>query len=279
MKQATLLLLLLPLLTTAQDSLWTETPVIKDAATTPITVGQEITITGGRLKAIKFYKNETAGNYTITLWQQSNGASLFSQQYRSTTIGWQKITIDLALEPGTYVIGVKFPNGKYVYTNGLNPRTRGKLTGTAGLLGWNVDKPSNRYTASFFVDVVIAQDIPRKPLIVNAGKDTTASWPADSIKVLANISGDEVKYTWEVLNQWNGVAVTGLTTLTPVVKFTEPDSGVQMILTGTDKWGNVSWHGVNVSVMPDFEPYVKRMGELIMNEVRFEMVRKWKAGE
>jgi hypothetical protein len=279
MKQATLLLLLFPLLTTAQDSLWTESPAIKDASTVSVTVGEEITTTGGRLKALKFWKNELNGNYIITIYQQSNGASIFTQTYRSTTIGWQRITMDLPIEPGTYVIAVYYPNGKYVYTNNMHPRARGRITGNAGLYAGGNFKPSQRFTATFFVDVVIAADVPRKPLIVNAGRDTAAVWPCDSIRVQAVATGDSVKYNWSVDNQWGDVVVSGLQSLAPVIRFREPDSGVVLILTATDRWGNESYHGVSVSVMPDFEPYIKRMGELIINQLRLEMIRKWKAGE
>lgn len=275
----TILLLLISVSGFSQDSLWTETPSIKDASTSPVTVGEEFSTAGGRLKAIKFWKNETAGNYVITLWQQTSGASLFSQQYRSTTTGWQKITLDLPIESGIYVIGVYFPNGKYVYTNALNPRTKGQLTGNSGLFAGGNFKPTARYTASFFVDMIVAKETPRKPLIVNAGKDTAYLWRTDSAKITGVVTGDNPTFIWSIDNSWGDVSYSGLTTLTPTIYFKEPDSGAVLILTGTDKYGTTSEHSVSVSVMPDFEPYIKRFGELIMNQLRFEMIRKWKAGE
>jgi hypothetical protein len=161
--------------------------------------------------------------------------------------------MDLPLEAGTYVIGVKFPNGKYVYTNGLNPRARGKLTGNSGLLGWNVDKPTLRYTASFFVDVLISQDQPRSALIVNAGRDSTYRLPKDSlVYVNGVVTGDSAFYQWYIVDSAGTCQVTGLQTLSPVIKAKEPCT-IIMLLVGQDKYRNYLASSLQIDILPDLK--------------------------
>lgn len=247
MKNLTILLLF-PVFLNAQDSLWTESPAIKDAATAAITVGEEFSTPAGRLKAIKFWKNETAGNYVITLWHP-NGASLFTQQYKSTTTGWQRITMDLPLETGTYVIGVKFPNGKYVYTNGLHPRVKSKLTGNSGLLGWNVDKPVNRYTASFFVDAVIDYAA-TVPLTVKTSPDRDATMYKDSVGVSATATG-YTKFQWTVEDFEGRFTLKDTNTLKPyVIPLDSSGCRVWLFCTVMDASGNQQSDAVAIRIAP-----------------------------
>lgn len=248
-KLTTLLLLLLPLFFNAQDSLWTESPSIKDASTSPVTIGEEITTPAGRLKAIKFWKNETAGNYVITLWH-SNGSSLFSQQYRSTTIGWQKITMDLPIEAGTYVISVYFPNGKYVYTNSMHPRTRGKLTGNAGLYAGGNFKPSSRFTATFFVDAVISYQAATVPLSIKTSPDREVTMPKDSVRVSATATG-YTSFLWTVEDSYGKYELKNTNTLNPyVVPLDSAGCRVWLMCTVIDAAGNQLADVVAVRIAP-----------------------------
>lgn len=247
MKKLTILLLF-PVFVNAQDSLWTESPAIKDAANAAVTVGEEFTTPAGRLKAIKFWKNETAGNYVVTLWHP-NGASLFSQQYKSTTTGWQRITMDLSLEAGTYVIGVYFPNGKYVYTNGLNPRVKTKLTGNSGLFSGGNFKPTARYTASFFVDAVIdyASTV---PLSVKTSPDRDAAMYKDSVQVSAVATG-YTKFQWTVEDSDGRFTLKDTNTLKPYV-IPLDSSGCRILLfcTVTDASGSQLSDAVIIRIAP-----------------------------
>lgn len=230
------------------DSLWTETPAIKDASTAAVTVGEEFTTSAGRLKAIKFWKNETAGNYVVTLWHP-NGASLFSQQYKSTTTGWQKITMDLPLEAGTYVIGVYFPNGKYVYTNGLNPRTRTNLTGNKGLFSGGNSKPGGSYTASFFIDAVIEYGT-TIPLSVKTSPDREATMYKDSVGVSAVATG-YTKFQWTVEDFEGRFTLKDTNTLKPyVIPLDSSGCRVWLFCTVTDASGNQMADAVAIRVAP-----------------------------
>jgi hypothetical protein len=244
MKLLLSILLIFPVFGISQDSLWTETPAIKDAAIAPVTVGQEFTTTGGRLKAIKFWKNETAGNYVITLWHP-NGASLFSQSYRSSTTGWQKITMDWPIEAGTYVVGIYFEKGKYVYSNGLNPRTRGKLTGNAGLYAGGNNKPIRQtglIDKSFFVDVVIAQPVAGPVMSTLTPDSVNISYPWIPVTLNATAT-NAVSYGWRVEDSTGTWTIDSSNRLKPVI--TAKSAGnIFLVFTATaangTQWSSIS---------------------------------------
>jgi hypothetical protein len=240
-----IIVLLFPFIASSQDSLWVESPAIKDVSTAAVTVGEEITTTGGRLKAIKFYKNETAGNYIITLYQQSNGASIFSQSYRSTTIGWQRITMDLPLEPGTYVVAVYYPNGRYVYTDGLNPRTRGNLKGNAGLYAGQNFKPVRQaccIAKSFFVDVVIAQTI--QPVMSTLTPDSVnVAYPWNPVTLQATAS-NAVSYGWKVEDSTGTWVIDTTNRLRPVIT-AKSHGNLFLVFTATGADG-LQWSSISI---------------------------------
>jgi hypothetical protein len=225
-----------------EDSLWTESPVIKDAAIAPVTVGQEFTTTGGRLKAIKFWKNETAGNYVITLWHPT-GASLFSQSYRSTTIGWQRLTYDWPLEAGTYVVGVYYEKGKYVYTNGLNPRTRGKLTGTKGLFAGGNNKPGGSYTASFFVDVVVGQPVVGPVISTLTPDSVNISYPWIPVTLNATAT-NAVSYGWRVEDSTGTWTIDSSNRLKPVI--TAKSAGNLFLVFTATAANGTQWSSISI---------------------------------
>lgn len=277
------ILLLFPVFLHAQDSLYlsTEKP-LSTWEDIPTTLGMEFKPSSpGNITALKFYKvDATAGSYTLTLWAM-DGSKPFQSTVNVSGIGWKRIPCNIPVnQDQPYIVSAYSTLNRYGYTNNLFslPRIRGQLYAYSGRYIRSAGFPASNSTTWYGLDVVFEKQI-RNPLIVNAGKDTAASWPCDSIRVNGIATGDGIQYVWSIDNQWGDVSVTGTSTLNPVVKFKEPDSGAILILTATDKWGTTSEHGVSVSVMPDFEPYVKRMGELIMNQLRFEMIRKWKAGE
>jgi len=276
----TLFLLLLSMQLQAQDSLFLKTDIGTPFEDNSCTIGTDISTTDGTITAIKFFKvNSSTASHTINVWSNST-TKIYSQNYSSATTGWQRIPVNIPVSAGTYTVSVFIPiSGQiYWYKKTVFPKTSGTITGKVGRFGYTSGFPASTSTTSNYVDIVFKQKVVI-PLIVNAGKDSTAVWPCDSIKIQGTISGDNPKFIWTIDNQWGDVSVSGLTTLTPVVHFKAPDSGVSLILTGSDANGTTSEHGAVISVMPDFEPYIKRMGDLILNQLRLEMIRKWKAGE
>lgn len=252
-----------------EDSLFTrlELPAIKDAATTPVTVGEEVSLPGGIINAVKFYKVEsTATAYTCTIWKGI--IPVWTVDYRSTSTGWQRVPCDLSVEAGKYTISVFYPVGRYAYTNSMHPRTRGNIIAQAGLYAGGKARPEARYGASFFVDLVFRLT---QPLVVNAGRDSVYSWPVDSIRLNGKVSGDNVQYVWEVLDRFGEMKISGLNTLNPVI-VPEADCGAVFVLTATDRNGTTMQHDVYISVMPNFEPYIIRF----MNELRIQLERRWR---
>lgn len=282
MKQATLLLLFLPLFTWCQDSLYSasEKPLLTHEDN-PQEIGIIVTSSKtGKITHIKFYCVDP-GQYTVTIWSKT-GSIFYSSKMQATT-GWQRFALATPFEVAagdSYIVSY-LTNMKFGYSKKAIVRSTGSIAklGTRSIYGHKFPPATSTLTDDYYIDVIFQAEQPHATLIVNAGRDTAAVWPCDSIQVHGVATGDSVKYIWTLDNQWGDVALSGLGSLTPVVRFKEPDSGAILVLTATDKWGNTSEHGVSVSVMPDFEPYIKRFGELIMNQLRLDMIRKWKAGE
>jgi len=263
------------------DSLFTSsekpTTLHEDIGTT---LGMSFTTSvSGNITAIKFYKTDAGTTpYTYTLWSL-DGAKLYQTTLSTSKTGWQRIPCNVPVTGSAFYMVSVYNNGRYGYTNNIYPRVRGSLKAVAGtfLRGSN-GLPTVGSTTWYGLDVVFAEER-ITPLIVNAGIDTSLLWPTDSIKLNGIVTGDSVKYYWLINNQWGSIVVTGTNTLTPVVKFKEPDSGVVLQLIGTDKRGNMQESLISVSVLPDLRPYIQRFGELFMNQLKLDLIRRYKAGE
>lgn len=282
MKKLTILLLF-PVFLHAQDSLYLSTE--KPASTwedIPTTLGMEFKSSSpGNITALKFYKvDATAGSYTLTLWA-TDGSKPFQTVVNVSGIGWKRVACNIPVNQNQpYIVSVYSTLNRYGYTNNAfaSPRIRGQLNAYSGRYSRSAGFPASSSTTWYGLDVVFEQ-VKINPLIVNAGKDTTALWPCDSIKVNGVATGDDVKYSWEVTYRWGDVSVSRLNTLSPVVKFLGPDSGVDLFLTGTDKRGNVLENGIRVMVTPDFEPYIKQLVDMISSKIRLDLYRSWKSGD
>lgn len=246
----TILILLFPLFAASQDSLYsTELPAVKDAAASAVTVGQSITTAGGTITSIRFWKNENGNTaYKITLWDSATGASLFSTLYKSTALGWQRITLTLPVTAGTYIVGVYYPAGKYVYTNGLNPRTRGRLTGTSGLFAGGDSRPGGKYTAGFFVDISVSYPV-LVPLSVRCSPDRDEQVPKDTVGVQGFVQGGS--FRWSVEDSQGAFELKDTNTLRPYVILKDSiGCRVWLMLTGTSPAGDQLADVVAIRVAP-----------------------------
>lgn len=202
--------------TTAQDSLFTASD--KPAAAevdNALTVGLVFkSKVEGLITHIRVYKSSATdeGTYVLGIYTDK-GEPLFTQNYRATgAVGWRRVKLDQAvrIEPNVnYLATAWLPVGKYGSRQYMftADRVRGNLTAPASSkvagnyryrYGSEMGFPQSTYRSSaYYVDVVFS---PRKPLIVNAGRDTSYAMPRDTIRLKGLVTGDGTWFSWNMVD-------------------------------------------------------------------------------
>lgn len=219
MKQATLLLLLIPFMAIAQDSLFLSTD--KPTSTwedNPATLGMEYTVAKrGTIKAVKFWKQTASVNpYTVTVWDTTGGV-WFTQAMTTSKTGWQRLPCSLLAVPGMkYIVGVFNNDTHYGYKNGMYPKTKGALTATGGRFGYPASLPGNPGSC-YYLDVVFQPDA--QPPVTASVTPEKGEFPyrLDSLIIHGSIK-NAVSYIWEVVDSFGTMRCSGLNTLNPVLR-------------------------------------------------------------
>ena len=152
----TIILLLFPLFTTAQDSLFLNSESGTSFEDLPCQIGTQIKFSkSGTINALKFYKTESGSTtYTLSLLN-SAGIKIFATSYKNTATGWQRVLVNIPIEAGTYTLAVNNP-GRYSYKKTVFPRTKGSITGMFGAFRYLETSSWTLNSTTYFVDAVIS---------------------------------------------------------------------------------------------------------------------------
>lgn len=252
MKQATLLLLLFPMLLQAQDSLYiaSEKPasIHEDL---PLELGATIISSKpGKITHVKFYAADP-GSYTISFWSVTG--SLYYSFKAVATTGWQRYQLAIPFEVAagdSYIISY-LTNQKFAYTKPGIVRSAGSIAKAATRYSYGHKFPAIPTNEDYFIDVVFKVNEERKSLIVNAGPDTIYRLPKDSVvHINAVVTGDSAYYSWYIVDSAGTCQVTGLNTLSPVIRTKGPCTLI-MLLSGNDKYGNFLSSPVQIDILAD----------------------------
>jgi hypothetical protein len=206
----------------------------------------------GRITHLKFYSVDP-GKYTVSVWSIT-GSPLISMSVQATT-GWQRIQLATPFEvaAGDQYIVSYLTNQKFGYSKLLPNRSVGNITQLDTRYSYGHKMPATPTTDGYFVDVVFKETAVRKPLIVNAGRDTTYRLPKDSMVSLnAVVTGDSAYFSWFLVDSAGTCQITGMQTLNPVIKTKEPCT-VVMLLIGQDKYGSYLAAPVQIDILPDLK--------------------------
>jgi hypothetical protein len=258
------LLTVLTLSASSQDSLFlaSEGPA-RPEEDNPVELGTVFSPkVAGVITHFRFYKTVAtdASEFTLNLWN-AYGVNAARQKATATgKTGWIRIplTTPVRVTPGShYVVSVHFPAGRYGGRTGVftSARVRGNLTAPSStqaggngryLYSATTGFPAQTFSASaYYVDIVfLADNQVHKPLIVNAGRDTTLVCPIDSFiaayKLNGFVSGDDVAFTWHKEGPLGlDDTMINANTLTPTV-MNLVSVPYTYTLVGIDKWGNTS---------------------------------------
>jgi hypothetical protein len=243
---------LLPLFLFSQDSLYT-------AADKPASIHEDLPLElgtvikssmPGQITHLKFYCVDP-GKYSVTIWSIT-GSQLVSLSVQTTT-GWQRIQLATPFEVAAgdqYIISY-LTNQQFGYTKPQALRSSGSIAQLATRYSYGHKLPVTTTTEGYFVDVIFkAQEI-RKPLIVYPGPDTAYRLPKDTVVYInGTVTGDSAYYSWFIVDSAGTCQVTGLNTLSPVIKTKGPCT-VTMLLSGQDKWGNFLASPVQIDILAD----------------------------
>lgn len=250
---------------TAQDSLFTAsdkpaTAESDNALTVGIVFKSKVE---GLVTHVRIYKSNAAdtGTYVVGVWS-STGELLFSQNYKASgPVGWKRVQLNepVRIEPNVnYTASVYLPMGKYGARQYMftADRVRGNLTAPKTVnnrytYGPALAYPTSVYrTSAYYVDIIFS---PRKPLIVNAGKDSTYTLPHDTVFLKGLITGDGTFFSWDIVDSLSygeptdSVVMHESKTLNPYI--TGMRSGVYTYsLTGWDMYGSQSRHTVQITM-------------------------------
>ncbi len=258
--RTTLLVLsiLTSLLMQGQDSLYTSSEIpptpTSYASDGPVEIGTVFTVAvNGMITGVRYYTS-ASGNYVARIWNASQ-VKIAEKNFTSTGRGWQRIVFDpIPVVPGSeYTASIQPPKYYDSKSQGLAvPITKGNLTGIKGThTDFEGTFPRNVYDKVSYMITPIFEAV--HPLEVTAAfNDTLLSYPTDSIQLKGTVSGDGV--TWE----WNEYKDTAFaeplflpfhsTELNPWIK-KMTQQGYKFVLTGKDKWGNVSQATTTISVV------------------------------
>lgn len=265
--------MLLTLCVSCQDSLFlnSEGPA-RPEEDQPVELGTVFSPkVNGVITHFRFYKTvaDDASEFTLNLWN-AYGVNAVRQKISAVgKAGWVRIplTTPARVTAGShYVVSVYFPAGRYGGRTGVftSARVRGNLTAPSSVQAGGNGRyvysgttafPTLTFSGSaYYVDVVFSPDSqPHKPLIVNAGRDTTLVCPIDSFiaayKLNGFVSGDDVTFTWHKDyplgledSLLNGNTLTPTLTNLASVPYT-------FTLVGVDKWGTISEDKVIIDVV------------------------------
>jgi hypothetical protein len=224
----------------------------------------------GVITHFRFYKTvaDDASEFTLNLWN-AYGVNAARQKLTATgKVGWIRVplTTPIKVTAGSYyVVSVHFPAGRYGGRTGVfaSARVRGNLTAPSTVQAGGNGRyiytattafPTLTYNSSaYYVDVIfLADNQVHKPLIVNAGRDTTLICPIDSFiasyRLNGFVSGDEVAFTWHK-DYPIGLedSIYNANTLTPTITNLASVPYV-FTLVGIDKWGTTSQSRVTIDV-------------------------------
>jgi hypothetical protein len=256
----------------SQDSLFldSEKPAIAEEDN-PVELGMVFQPkVNGLITHFRFYKTVAAdtSQFTLNLWNAYGTNAIRQKVTAPGKIGWIRValTTPVKVTAGShYVVSVHFPAGRYGGRTGVfsSARTRGNLTAPSSsqaggngryLYNTTTGFPSQTYSNSaYYVDIVFMPDSQaRKPLIVNAGRDTTLICPIDSFiasyKLNGFVSGDDVAFTWHKEYPIGlDDSMINANTLTPTI-MNLVSVPYTFTLVGIDKWGNTSQSKVIIDV-------------------------------
>jgi hypothetical protein len=265
----------------AQDSLFqnSETPASPyNQQDSPLELGLVFRSSKpGTITHFRFFKAfaNDGSEYTLNLYSFT-GQKLASQKYSAPgKSGWQRIALSTPVNIDknvNYVICYNTPLGYFGVRRNFftQDRIRGNLIAPSGgsvsgngRFKWGMGFPTeNNLNSSYYIDLVFAEEIPRKPLIVDAGLDTAYSLPLpQGVQLNATISGDETRFEWNVMDaDVDGgdsleVIFINSNTLQPI--FAAKKEGTYWFtLTGWDKYGTSIADTVQVTIMPDPEEVI-----------------------
>jgi hypothetical protein len=257
----------------SQDSLFldSEKPAVAEEDN-PVELGMVFQPkVNGLITHFRFYKTVAtdASQFTLNLWNAYGTNAIRQKVTVPGKVGWIRValTTPVKVTAGShYVVSVHFPAGRYGGRTGVfsSARTRGNLTAPSStqaggngryLYSATTGFPSQSYSNSaYFVDIVFSADSQiRKPLIVNAGRDTILICPIDSFiasyKLNGFVSGDEVTFSWRKdFPLGLDDTMINTNTLTPTIQnlYTCP---YQITLIAKDKWGTIAEHQVTIDVL------------------------------
>jgi hypothetical protein len=226
----------------------------------------------GLITHVRVYKSTATneGTFVVGVWT-SAGQQLWSQPYEATgPAGWRNVKLNepVRIQPNTdYLATVWFPMGKYGYRTNMftADRVRGNLTAPASARAGGNNRyiygsahlfPNKTYyqNSSYYVDVVFS---PRKPLIVNAGRDTLYEMPKDTIRMKGVVSGDLTWFSWNMVDSLTVPYHTGTTVIMKNSATLEPyligfrEGRYVFSLTGWDMYGSESRSLVTITVAAD----------------------------
>lgn len=254
-------------MTTAQDSLFTnsEGPPSPEEDN-PVELGMVfMPKVNGVITHFRFYKTvaSDAGEFTLNLWNIYGGNAVRQKVTAPGKSGWVRVplTTPAKISAGSYyVVSVYFPKGRYGGRTGVftSARVRGNLTAlSSSQAGGNgryrygsaTGFPTSSYnSSSYYVDVVFSPE--RKPLIVNAGRDTVIYSATDGIfpdyQLQGKATGDGVTFTWSRDTiPWLKDTMINTNTLNPIIR-NLTEWTYHYTLRGVDKWGTVSENTVTI---------------------------------
>jgi hypothetical protein len=245
---------ILPLFLFSQDSLYTSND--KPASVhedLPLELGIVIrSAKPGQITHLKFYCADP-GTYTLSIWSIT-GSTLVSQSVQATA-GWQRVQLATSFEvaAGDQYIVSYLTNQKFGYSKSQINRTAGNITQLGTKYSYGHKLPSTATTDGYFIDLVFREAAVRKPLIVNAGRDTTYRLPKDTmVSINGVVTGDSAYFSWFLVDSAGTCQITGMQTLNPVIKAKEPCT-VVMLLIGQDKYGSYLASPVQVDILPDLK--------------------------
>lgn len=258
---------------TAQDSLFlsTEKPATPEVDN-PVELGMVFQPkVNGVITHFRFYKTTAvdASQYTLNLWNAYGVNAIRQKMTAAGKVGWIRVplTNPVQVTAGShYVVSVHFAGGRYGGRTGVfaSARTRGNLTAPSSaqaggngryLYSATTGYPAQTYSNSaYYVDVVFqANTQEHKPLIVNAGRDTTLICPIDSFiasyKLNGSVSGDDPTFTWRK-DYPIGLedSIFNANTLTPTIT-NLASVPYKYTLVAKDKWGTIAEHTITIDVL------------------------------
>jgi hypothetical protein len=244
-----ILLLLLPIFSFSQDSLYTNS----DAPSTPATYSKdgpaELGLTfratsSGYVNVVRYYTS-TDGIYNATLWNDKQ-QKVSTTSFRSIGREWNRVVMPtvMFIDSGKqYTVSITTPYNYDSRSQALaSPLIKGKLIGLKGT--WS-HIPGSYPTAiydnvSYYITPVFIRSL---PLNVSVIPEISIRWPVDSVQLGAQITGDLAEVRWS--EKVDTLINDSLVRVNRVISF-NPNPVVKpklqentYVVTVKDKYGNV----------------------------------------